>query len=82
MRIEDMNKYGERGNYTLNVKLTKTQKARLRSLAESSGFNTVSSYVRFMLFNPTFEMKLNRIIEIVKDLQEKMNLAEISKKAK
>tara|TARA_Y100000034_G_scaffold106313_1_gene134919 strand:+ start:137 stop:355 length:219 start_codon:yes stop_codon:yes gene_type:complete len=71
MKIEDMNKYGERQNYSLYVRLTKTQKETLKLFAESSGFNTVSSYVRFTLFNPTFEMKLNRIIELLKNLEKK-----------
>jgi len=29
-----------------------------------------------MIFNPSFEMKLNRILEIVKDLQEKIDSKE------
>jgi len=55
----------------INIKLTKEQKQRLVAQAKGSGFNTISSYVRFMIFNPSFDMKLNRILEIVKDLQEK-----------
>ena len=82
MRINDFTQYGERANHHLQVKLTKNQKIRLRVNAESAGFNTVSSYVRFTLFNPTFDMKLNRILEIVKELQEKTNLPKISKKPK
>jgi len=54
----------------MQVRLTKTQGERLKILAEGAGFNTVSSYVRFMLFNPTFEMKLNRILEILKELKK------------
>ncbi|MBU0894562.1 MAG: hypothetical protein KKF48_02910 [Nanoarchaeota archaeon] len=56
--------------HTMQVRLTKTQGERLKILAEGAGFNTVSSYVRFMLFNPTFEMKLNRILEILKELKK------------
>jgi len=55
----------------INIKLAKEQKERLVALAKGSGFNTISSYVRFMIFNPSFDMKLNRILEIVKDIQEK-----------
>jgi len=33
-----------------------------------------------MLFNPSFDEKLNRILEIVKELQEKTNLIKLSKK--
>ena len=57
----------------INIKMTGEQKERLVALAKGSGFNTISSYVRFMIFNPSFDMKLNRILEIVKDLQEKAN---------
>ncbi len=73
MRINDFNKYVEHANYHLNVRLTKNQIERLRILADGAGFKTVCSYVRFTLFNPTFDMKLNRILEIVKELQEKIN---------
>ena len=51
-------------------------------MADASGFKTVTGYVRFIMFNPTFDLKLNRILEIVKDIQEKSNLVEFSKKAK
>ena len=55
----------------IQIRLTKDQKERLRALAKGVGFSTISGYVRFMLFNPSFDMKLNRILEIIKDLQEK-----------
>jgi len=61
----------------LQVRLTKTQIERLRTLAEGAGFNTVSSYVRFTLFNPTFDMKLNRIIELVEKLQGKLGISDL-----
>ena len=66
----------------LHIRLTKEQRERLTVLANGAGFNIISEYVRFMLFNPSFDMKLNRILEIVKDLQEKINLTELSKKEK
>lgn len=71
MRINDFNKYGEHANYHLNVRLTKNQRIKLGVLADAAGFNTIASYVRFMLFNPMIDMKLNQILEIVKKLQEK-----------
>ncbi len=82
MRINDFTQYGERANYGFRMRLTKNQKIRLIAMADAAGFKTISGYVRFILFNPTFDMKLNRILEIVKDLQEKQDLTEISKKAK
>ena len=82
MRINDFTQYGERANYGFRIRLTKNQKIRLKAMTDAAGFKTISSYVRFILFNPTFDMKLNRILEIVKDLQEKQDLTEISKKAK
>lgn len=48
----------------MQVRLTKIQIERLKILAEGAEFNTVSSYVRFMLFNPTFNMKLNKDVYI------------------
>jgi len=73
MRINNFTQYGERANYDFHLRLTKQQKERLIALAEVAGFATMSEYLRFMLFNPTFDIKLNRILEIVKELQEKAN---------
>ena len=52
--------------FTIQVRLTKNQKERLKVLADGAGFKTLSGYVRFMLFNPTFDIKLNRILEELK----------------
>lgn len=82
MRINNFTQYGERANHHFHLKLTKQQKERLIALTEAAGFATMSEYLRFMLFNPSIDMKLNRILEIVKDLQEKTNLTKLSKKAK
>jgi len=57
----------------LHIRLKKDQKERLVALARGAGFNSYSEYVRFMLLNPTFDLKLNRILEIVKEVQEKVN---------
>jgi len=54
----------------LQVRLTKNQRERLEILADGAGFNTVSSYVRFMLFNPSLDMKLDKILEILKKLKK------------
>lgn len=62
-----------RMNWDFHIRLTKEQKERLVALARGSGFNTTSSYVRFMILNPSFDMRFNRILEIVKDIQEKIN---------
>jgi len=59
--------------WDFHLRLTKEQKERLVALSRAAGFNQLSSYLRFMLLNPTFDMKLNRILEIVKDLQEKID---------
>ena len=71
MRINNFTQYGERANYDFHLRLTKEQKQRLIALSEAAGFATMSEYFRFMLFNPSIDMKLNRILEIVKELQEK-----------
>jgi hypothetical protein len=62
-----------RMNWSFHLKLTKEQKERLVALSRAAGFNQLSSYLRFMLLNPTFDEKLNRILEIVKDIQERIN---------
>ena len=70
MRIDNFTQYGERANYHFQMRLTKNQKIRLIAMADACGFKTVTGYVRFIMFNPTFDLKLNRILEIVKELQE------------
>jgi hypothetical protein len=55
---------------SIHIKLTESQRNRLKILAENAGFNTVSGYVRFLAFNPSFEMKLNRIIELLEELKK------------
>ena len=66
----------KRMNYPFHLKLTKEQKERLVTLSRAAGFNQLSSYMRFMLLNPSIDMKLNRILEIVKELKEKVDLME------
>jgi len=60
-----------------HMRLTQDQKQRLIALAKGTGFGTIAEYIRFTIFNPTFDLKLNRILEIVKELQEKVDLIEI-----
>ncbi|MBI2451686.1 hypothetical protein HYV50_01245 [Candidatus Pacearchaeota archaeon] len=73
MRINNFTQYGERANYDFHLRLTKQQKERLVALSRAAGFNHLSSYLRFMLLSPSLDEKLNRILEILKDLQEKAN---------
>lgn len=72
IRINDFSKFGERANHRLLVIVTKNQKERIRMLADASGFNTISAFVRNRLLNPSFEMKLNEILKTLKEMQEKI----------
>ena len=76
MRINNFTQYGERANHHYHLKLTKQQKERLVALSRAAGFNHLSAYLRFMLLNPSFDEKINRILEIVKDIQERVNALE------
>jgi hypothetical protein len=58
----DFRRPGEKENEMLLVKLTKTQKQRIRMLTEASGYKSISDYVRFMLLNPSLEEKFNQIM--------------------
>jgi hypothetical protein len=62
--------------WDFHMRMTKEQKERIVFLAKSSGFNIISEYVRFVILNPSFDEKLNRILEVVKDLQEKLITAQ------
>ena len=72
MEKEDFRRPGEKENEMLLVKLTKTQKQRIKMLTDASGFKSISDFVRFTLLNPSFEMKLNEILKTVKEIQEKI----------
>jgi len=72
IRISDFRRPGEKENEMLLVKLTKTQKQRIKMLTDASGFKSISDFVRFTLLNPSFEMKLNEILKGVKEIQEKI----------
>jgi hypothetical protein len=59
----DYRRPGEKENEMLLVKLTKTQKQRIRMLTDASGYKSISDFVRFTLLNPTFEQKFNELIQ-------------------
>ena len=73
MEKSDFRRPGEKENEMLLVKLTKTQKQRIKMLTDASGFKSISDFVRFTLLNPSFEEKLNLILQSLKKLEEKMN---------
>ena len=75
----DFRECGEKENHRLLVRLTKSQKQRLRALTEASGFKSVSDFVRITLLNPTVDMKLNKILEILQE-NEKQEKAKEGKK--
>jgi len=62
-KINDFRQMGEKENHRLLVRLTKTQKQRIKMLADASGYKSVSDFVRFTLLNPTFEQKFNELIQ-------------------
>ena len=69
-QINEFKENGERENHLLQIRLTCTQKKRLQMLAESSGFKTVSSFVRSQCLNPSMELKINEILILLKDQKE------------
>ena len=56
---------GHKKNHLLQIRLDIEQKKRLEALAIASGFKSVSDYVRVNLLNPSIEMKLNRIMDML-----------------
>jgi len=52
-------------NFKQTDRLDVEQKKRLEALAIASGFKSVSDYVRVNLLNPSIEMKLNSIINLL-----------------
>jgi hypothetical protein len=67
MQIKEINNFGEKENYPFQMRLTKSQKERLQLLAEQNGFKTISAFVKFQIFNPSLEMKVNQILSILKE---------------
>lgn len=54
-------------NHLLQIRLDLKQKTRLEALASASGFKSVSDYVRVNLLNPSIEMKLNTILNLLQE---------------
>ena len=79
MRVNNFTQYGERANHHYHLRLTKQQKQRLVALTKASGFNTMAEYLRFMVFQPSLDMKFNRILEVVKEIKEKVEDLESKK---
>jgi len=80
MTLEQIEKHtnGFKKNHLLQIRLDVEQKKRLEALATASGFKSVSDYVRVNLLNPSIEMKLNRIMEML----EKNKLGDKNGKSK
>lgn len=55
---------------SIHLTLTESQRKRLRILAENTGFNTVSSYIRFLAFNPMFEVRFEQIIKLLNEIKD------------
>ena len=79
MRVIKMqtNNNGIKKNHLLQIRVDIQQKERLEALASASGFKTISDYVRVNLLNPSLEMKLNKILEML-NKKEKKKLIEVS----
>ena len=71
------NNNGIKKNHLLQIRVDIQQKERLEALASASGFKTISDYVRVNLLNPSLEMKLNKILEML-NKKEKKKLIEVS----
>ena len=65
MKQTEFETYGIKKNHLLQIRLDKLQRERLQALASASGFKSVSDYVRVNLLNPSIEMKLNRIVDLL-----------------
>lgn len=57
----------ERANHNIIIRLSKSQHERLKFLAESSNYKTVSQYCRDRLLeSPSIEVKINSILNLLK----------------
>lgn len=72
---------GIKKNHFIQIRLDKKQKERLEFLASSSGFKSVSDYVRVNLLNPSIEMKLNRIMDLL-ETKEKGKIKNANRNSK
>lgn len=56
---------GEKGTHNLIVRLSPSQHQRVKAMAQASGYNTISSFIRSQVLQPSIEMKLNNILKIL-----------------
>jgi len=54
----------------MHIHLTECQRERLKILSENFGFSTVSEYMRFLAFNPTFEVRFEQIIKLLNEIKD------------
>lgn len=62
---------GEKGTHNLIIRLTPSQHKRIKAMAVASGFNTISAFVRNQILNPSIEMKLNHIVSLLEEGENK-----------
>lgn len=67
----EQQKEGEKSNHIMQIRLSKSQWARLQTLAKASGYNVVSEFVRFQCLNPSLEVKINEILALIKKGEKK-----------
>lgn len=63
----------EKSNHIQAIRLTHSERQRIRMLAKESGYATISEYVRSRCLTPIVEIKLNEILKEVKSLKEGEN---------
>ena len=75
-QLNEFKEKGQRENYLIQFKLTKSQRERLIMLSEMEGHKTLSSYLRSRIFSDLSQQaKLDKILLLVQDSlqQTKMN---------
>jgi len=63
-------RYEPKKTTLVNFRLDSNQYGRLKVLASSEGYNTISQYIRVKLLNPSTEDKLNQILELLRTQQK------------
>lgn len=72
--MESRTNFGEKNNHNILIRLTKSQHQRLKFLAESNNYKTLSQYARDKLFeSPAVEIKLNNILKLLQENKLKLS---------
>lgn len=71
--LKPVKQNGERSNHDFHLRLSKKEKERLIMLTTSAGYSTMSQFLKDQIFKEDIHFKLDRILKLLKNLEDEKN---------